>query len=29
MDVFSTEDRVGHIKVVLVGESTEALSVVS
>ena len=28
VDVFSTEDRVGHIKVVLVGESTEAIAVV-
>ena len=28
VDVFSTEDRVGHVKVVLVGESTEAVAVV-
>ena len=28
VDVFSTEDRVGHIKVVLVGESTEAIAIV-
>ena len=28
VDVFTTEDRVGHVKVVLVGESTEAVAVV-